>query len=37
MISFGLDAYDSGQSPVAGSYKHGNKTLGSIKGAEFFD
>jgi hypothetical protein len=32
---YGLDM--SGQGPVAGSYKHGNKILYSKKGVEFLD
>jgi hypothetical protein len=32
-----LDAYGSGQGPVAGSYKQGNEPLGSIKVGEFLD
>jgi len=27
----------SGQGPVGGCCEHGNETLGSIKGGEFFD
>jgi hypothetical protein len=30
----GLDAYGSGQGPVASSCEHGNELLGSIKGGE---
>jgi hypothetical protein len=32
-----MDSSGSGQRPEAGSYVHGNKTLGSIKGGEFLD
>jgi hypothetical protein len=30
----GLDAFDSGQGPVAGCCEHGNEPSGSIKGGE---
>jgi hypothetical protein len=33
----GLDLSGSGQRPVAGSSKHGNELLGSIKRGEFLD
>jgi len=33
----GLDAFDSGQRPVADSCKHGIENSGSIKGGEFLD
>jgi len=33
----GLDSSDSGQGPVAPSYKHSNEPLGSIKGGKFLD
>jgi hypothetical protein len=34
---YGLDAYDSGQRPVAGCCEHGNGHSGSIKGGKFLD
>jgi len=33
----GLDAYGSGQGPVADSCEHRNELPGSIKGGEFLD
>jgi hypothetical protein len=33
----GLNPSSSGEGPVAGPYKHGNESLGSIKGGEFLD
>jgi len=35
--SCGMDSSGSAQLPVAGSYKHCNEPLGSIKGGEFLD
>jgi hypothetical protein len=34
VVRCGVDTSDSGQGPVAGSYEHGNESLGSIKGGE---
>jgi len=33
----GMNAFGSGQGPVAGSCEHGNESSDSIKGREFFD
>jgi len=33
----GLDASDSGQGPVAGSYEHSNEPFDSVKGGEYLD
>jgi hypothetical protein len=33
----GMDAYGSGQGPVAGCCEYGNKCPGSIQGGEFLD
>jgi hypothetical protein len=33
----GLDAFESEQVPVAGSYEHGNEPWGSIKGVKFLE
>jgi len=33
----GVDAYDSGQGPVAGSCECGNEHSGSIKGGELLN
>jgi hypothetical protein len=37
MGRYGLDAYGSGQRPVACCFEHGNEPLDSIKGEEFLE
>jgi hypothetical protein len=32
-----MDSSGSGRGPVAGSYEHSNKPLGSITGGEYID
>jgi hypothetical protein len=37
VCSYGLDACESGEGPMAGSCEHGNEHSSSIKGAGFLD
>jgi len=37
LVTLLLDAYGSGQGPLAGTCEHGNEPSGSIQGGEFLD